>query len=393
MKNKYTSAQNIRFFFACLFFASISFEVFSPFVEDFSLSKMVALLYIGCSFMNFKGLLSVKSLGLPLFSIWTMFFLMVFSSILHLQMNRSCFDFTIFLNILMFWLLLNHHRLDPRVFQKGLIWFSVSAFIVSICYYLNIGVTIDEGRVMVFGENANSLGIKMGVASLLLLPYCLDHSPEKPLYKPWLLVMVIPMVSLSLATASRVSLLVLGMGLVLFVLLRKMKRKLMKFLWLLLGGLALWLCFQVVLKQELLMTRVERTIDEGSISGRDVIWQEYISLIKQYPALGVGFTGAEQYAIAVFQKAWSPHNVIIEVALYSGILGLIFFLIFLFGIFKDAWLYRKRKNIIGPLMTSMAILGLVLSGQALGVKLFWILAAYAISYRVITTTSIEKGVY
>ena len=54
---------------------------------------------------------------------------------------------------------------------------------------------------------------------------------------------------------------------------------------------------------------------------------------------------------------------------------------FLYNVFIDAWKYKKKKNNLGPLITSMAIVGMVLSGQALGVKLFWALAAYALSYR------------
>ena len=113
------------------------------------------------------------------------------------------------------------------------------------------------------------------------------------------------------------------------------------------------------------------------------MWTKYLDLIKEHPILGVGFTGADQYALREFGQARSPHNVIIEVALYSGVLGLACFLVFLFCLYRDAWLYRKKRNNLGPLITSMAIIGLVMSGQALGVKLFWTLAAYAISYSLV----------
>jgi O-antigen ligase len=382
-KPRYTPVQNIQFVLACLFFASLNFEVFSPIVPDFSVAKMAAFLYIGVLFLTPKKLFSTRNIGLPLVSVFAMFFLMVLSSIIHMQSNSSIFDTTLFLNIIMFWLLLNHHRRDPRVFHQGLLWFSISSFVVGLCYYLNIGVSIDESmRIVVFGENANGLGVKMGVGALFLFNYCLNHSLERPIYRPWLIVMSVPMVSLLLMTASRVALLVLASGAILFVLLRQTKRKFTKFIWLVLGLMALYIGYQIVLDQEVLMTRMEKTIDEGNVSGRDYIWEKYIELIKEHPVLGVGFTGAEQYALQVFGKARSPHNVIIEVALYSGVLGLACFLLFLFYVYRDAWLYRKKRNNLGPLITSMAILGLVLSGQALGVKLFWVLAAYAISYEV-----------
>lgn len=375
--------QNIQFFFACVFFASLNFEVFSPIIPNLSIAKMAAVLYMGALLLTPKNLFSVKKIKLPIGLAFAMFFLMVLSSIIHMQTNQSIFNTTLFLNIILFWLLLNHQRRDERVLYKGLFWFSVSSFIVGVFYFLNIGVTIDdEMRVVVFGENANGLGVKMGTGVLFLLSYTLCHSPEKPIYRPWLLFMTIPMVSLLLATASRVSILVLGSGLVLFVLFRPSKRNITKLLWLLIGIIALYYGYQIVLRQETLMNRMERTIDEGYVSGRDYIWEKYIDLIEEHPILGVGFSGADSYAMEVFGRIRSPHNVIIEVAVYSGVLGLTCFLLFLFCIYWDAWRNCKHRKDIGALITSMAILGLVLSGQALGVKLFWTLAAYAISYRI-----------
>ena len=137
------------------------------------------------------------------------------------------------------------------------------------------------------------------------------------------------------------------------------------------------------------MTRIEKTIEEGNVSGRDYIWSKYIDLIEEHPILGVGFTGADQYSYEVFGQVKSPHNVLIEVTLYSGVLGLACFLVFLFCLYRDAWLYSKRLHNLGPLITSLAAIGMVLSGQVLGDKLFWTLAAYAVSYSLVKTTSGE----
>ncbi|MCR4965146.1 MAG: O-antigen ligase family protein [Bacteroidales bacterium] len=384
MSKQYTTIQNIQYFFACLFFASLNFEVFSPFVEHFSVAKMAAFLYLGVSIFTPKSLFWVRDLKTPLISVWSMFFLMVLSSIIHVQNQRTVFDTTLFLNLIMFWLLLNHQRRDERVFNEGLLWFSVSSFVVGVFFFMGVGVSISEDmRVVVFGENANGLGIKMGVGTLFLMNYCLNHSKETRIYRPWLLLMAIPMVSLLLATASRVSILILGVGLVLFVILRSTKRKGLKPVWLILGIFVLYFGYHIVLKQEVLMMRMELTLEEGSTSGRDYIWAKYLDLIEQHPVLGVGFSGADSYALSTFGGALNPHNVFIEVALYSGLLGLVFFLVFVYCIYHDAWQFHKKENNLGPLVTSMAAAGMLLTGQALNVKLFWVLAAYAISYRLL----------
>ena len=240
-QNHRSIIENTQFFIACLYFASLNFEVFSPIVPNFSVAKMAALLYIFVSLLTPTKLLSTRNIKVPLFSLFAMFFLMILSSIIHMESNRSIFSTTLFLNIIMFWLLLNHQRRDGRVFHQGLLWFSVSSFVVGLCFYFGIGVSVDdELRMVVFGENANGLGVKMGVGALFLLNYCLNHTSNKLLYRPWLLVMVIPMLSLLFATASRVAIVVFALGVILFVLLRQTKRTFTKFLWLIVGLVALY---------------------------------------------------------------------------------------------------------------------------------------------------------
>ena len=392
MSEKYTSAQNIQYFFVCLFFASLNFEVFSPIVEKLSVAKMTAFLYIGVTILlTPQSIFSTQGIKTSLVSIWTMFFLMVLSSIIHLNINVSVFNTTIFLNIIMFWLLLNHCRRDERVFQEGVLWFSISSFFVGFFYLMNIGVTIDEDmRVAVFGENSNGLGVKMSAGAMFLVNYCLNHSKEKPICRPWLLVMLFPIVALLLSTASRTSVLVLGVGMLLFVLLRPTKKKSVKILWLLVGIVSLFYAYQIVLRQEVLMARFTRTIEEGSISGRDQIWEVYMRVVERHPILGVGFHGGDQKSIEAFGQVLSPHNVLIEVALYSGIFGLSFFLVFLFCVFKNAWLFLKMNQSVGPIMLSVIVVAVVLSGQALGSKLFWTISAYAISYGVLPVANANK---
>lgn len=381
-KTKHTFIQNIQYFFACLFFASLNFEVFSPFMPNFSIAKMAGLLYIGTSLLTPNKIFLTDNIRRPLYSACALYFLMVLSSIIHIEDNSSIFNTTMFLNIIMYWLLLNHRRRDERVFYEGLLWFSVSSCVVGICFFCGIGISIDEDmRIVVFDENANGLGIKMCVGALFLITYCLNHSLEKPIRKPWLLIMTVPMLALLFATASRTAFLVLASGIILFIFFRKTKKRINRLLWIIFGVIILFYGYQFVLQQEVLVKRMERTIDNGSLSDRDYIWAKYIELIKQHPILGVGFHGADRYAIQVFGEPKSPHNVLVETTVYSGLIGLSFFLVFLLFFFQDAWLYWKKLNYCGPLIISIALLGVVMSGQAFGMKLFWVVVAYANTYR------------
>lgn len=390
MKKSNSRIKNFQYFLACLFFASLNFEMFTPIVEGFSVTKMVAIVYLAGVMLTPYSMLSTNKIGVVVYSALAMFFVMVVSSVVYMYHNTVFFDTTIFLNIIVFILLLNHQRKDNRVFHKGFLWFSISCFVMGVLFYQGIGLTFDNiGRVRIFGDNSNATGIKMAVGILFLLNYCMEHPTiqeeeslkGKKIYKPWLLLLTIPMFMLLFGTASRTALLVLAMGSVLFVLLRQTGSNKTKFLSLVVGITALVVGYIFISKQVVVMTRMNDTIEEGNISGRDEIWDVYLPLIGKHPLLGTGFTGHYDYANSVLGQAMSPHNVLIEVALYSGIVGLFFFLVFLYNVFTCAWKYQKYLNNLGPLITSMAIVGMVLSGQALGVKLFWALAAYALSYK------------
>ena len=261
-------------------------------------------------------------------------------------------------------------------------WFALSCSVVGFLFLYRVGLTFDlAGRVRIFGDNSNATGIKMSVGILFLLDYCLNHYSGKKICKPWLLLLTLPMFSLMFATASRTALLVVALGSLLFVALRQSKQNASNNIWIFVGIVGIVVGYYVVSSQELIMMRMSTSLDEGNISGRDEIWNVYLDLIGQHPILGTGFTGHYDVATSVFGQAHSPHNVLVEVALYSGIIGLVFFLVLLYHIFKNAREYQKQMQILGPLITSMAIVGMVLSNQALGVKLFWTLAAYCISYR------------
>ena len=391
MNEKYDSIQNIQYFFVCLLFASLNFEFFAPFVDNFSVAMLVAIIYVLVSLLTpIKELFSLKNINKQIYSVFAMYILMVLSSIINA--NDSIFNTTIFLNIILFWLILNHCRRDNRVFKKGLLWFSISACSMGICYLNNIGVSIDAGmRVQMFGDNSNGIGIKMATGALYLINYCLNHSPQKHIYKPVYLLMLIPMLYLTYATASRTALLIIAIGCITFIILRPSKNKRLKITWLALGVFMLYIGYTMIQEQDVLISRMQTTIEDGNTSGRDYIWEKYFCLIAENPIIGVGFTGANNYAMQVFYQIKSPHNVLIEVLLYSGILGLLCFLSLIYYIFRDAWKFFKYFKDLGPLTTSITLLGIVLSGQALDVKLFWIFAAYTISYQVINKETVRNN--
>ena len=145
----------------------------------------------------------------------------------------------------------------------------------------------------------------------------------------------------------------------------------------------LFLLFPLIyfsLENEVLSSRINETLSQGdqALGGREIIWLNYISLFLSNPLFGYGFSGFQHEAYKLIGMVSSPHNVILEVLLYTGIFGTVFYIIFLFKIFYSAYLTQKNNNKILPILLIPSILAYVLANQALPVKFCWMLMAYII---------------
>ncbi len=371
-----TTIQRIQFFFACIFFASIPYENFSPFMENLSVAKIAFIPYMASLFTSPKDLFSRRDIKFSVNCVLFVFSMFVLSSIAN--MNNGIFNTSIFFNILMFWMLLNQYRRDTRLFSEGLIWYAISIFSIAVFSMMGIGVGIGvDGRVSVFDNNANELGIKAGAGFFIVLCYCLANTRDRAIYRPYMLLLLLPLLFLLLGSGSRTAVVFLVLGVAFFVYFKPSHGKYDKYIWLIIGFVCCIIGWQYLLTQDTLVDRFTKTIEEGDLSARDEIWGRYVERIEESPIIGYGFDGT-----TVNGRHSSPHNVFIEILLFSGILGLIPFLIFLYDGCKSAWLYLKKRDVILPCILMVACFGMLISQQALGVKSFWLIMAFAISYNI-----------
>jgi hypothetical protein len=122
------------------------------------------------------------------------------------------------------------------------------------------------------------------------------------------------------------------------------------------------------------------TIQERNLSGRDIIWRQIIPLIKSNAIFGVGSVGYNSYAQNVFGYIRSPHNVILELLCYTGIVGLALYSRFLLLICKKSLQIYRIKNLLLPILLLVPISGMLATSQILGVKMGWIIFAYIGAY-------------
>lgn len=107
-----------------------------------------------------------------------------------------------------------------------------------------------------------------------------------------------------------------------------------------------------------------------------MIWTGFFSVIGENPLIGNGLSGYDRLALEVFGAVYSPHNVLLEVFIYGGAIGLALYLNFLFKIFRASYkMYRDRAEII-PVLLLPTVLAFVIALQGLSEKTCWLLLAY-----------------
>lgn len=368
-----------------VFIFSVNFEVWDPFNTGgfFSIAKFTGFLYAASLIPKLKYFLALpKAITTFLNPIILFYLLLVVLNIFNIGNNTTSFLETSMLqNIILFWFLLNHERLNPGIIEKGFMGFLFGSLALAILYKFGIGVNAEVGgRVSIFGDNQNNIGIRMAISSLFLtyLIFKQNKNRKKLVFLAMLLT-YIPLIDLMINTGSRVSFISLSLGLMMFFLLYRTRAKILKPLILIVGVGLIYFIFQAALQTEVLGDRLAGAAEDGDLAGRDRIWSNIIPLIKDNFIYGVGRNGYIEYMTSNYGRVSSPHNVILEVLAYTGIIGLSIFLYFLFKAFNSSYVYyRKYKNLV-PLIFILPLTGLLLSGQILYTKIAWLIFAYAAS--------------
>jgi len=374
------------------FFFSLNFETlnFLNLNIDFLATKITISILLFISILNFKTFFSVKHFFRYLIPLLFYFILLTYISFINKSSSyREFFDFPFFLNILIFLILINSSRIKYEVLLRGLFIFALSTFFLSILYYLGFGFTetsVDlEGRASVFGMNQNLLGIHLCVSLLTLISIISENKLElgKERYS---LILIFPvLLGFMISTGSRLALLSLISGIFIFVFFNKNIKTKQKILVVFVSSFAFLAFWQLFLKNSLVVGRLLDTVNDGDLAYRDVIWGSLLNVFSNNFIFGVGRTG---YAMIV--GGTSPHNVLIEVLCYTGIIGLFFFILFVLSIVSNAYKRIKKDRELLPMALVIPILGMILSGQIFGPKIFWALFAYIAGSISITNKSYKN---
>ena len=372
--------------------------------RTWSLGTLAGMLYIVSMFPDITWIPKIKRFGKYILNPIYFAILLTGMNLLNINYdNTPIVPMTMFLCCLLFYFLLLHGGLDQRAFKSCLNGLGVGCILMAICFLLGFGVTVgDDMRLVMFGENANELGIYMCLGSMIIFnEWILNDSLKLKAFRYIFLAAYIPILVLLFVTGSRVAFLSFLMSFILIVCLyktRNRRRKVFTILVTILVGVAL---FKFLLASDsIIIQRLLMTTEEGNLSGRDDIIKDLWPYVAQNYLFGVGQTGyvnisrlalGKTSVIGGITYGFSPHNVLIEILLYTGVVGLLLYSRFWYKVFKSAYYVYIAEYDRLSLLLLIPIAGCILSGQILTAKWAFVIYAYVIMNNVTTNRLTHKN--
>jgi|WetSurSiteA1Bulk_404760.scaffolds.fasta_scaffold05189_2 O-antigen ligase len=360
-------------------------------IGSISIPKIIALGLVFISLFRIGQSFSISTLKRFLIPVF-LFSLSLFISYL---INYEGYDisfrllFMIIQNIVFFWIVANILKNNPEAGYKVLLSLNLAIFVSALLFMLGIGVEITEGRLTIFSENANRLGMFSIFSILFIISNVFENKQHLGSSRYLLLTLTIPLANMAAQTGSRSTYIGLLLTIALYFVLKSKSKFSLKIVYFFLGGVALFALNSYLMTFDVLSERMNSFYSEGNLSGRDVIWQFVMTRIMEKPIFGVGINGYTNIISELYGSFFSPHNVFLEIFAYSGLLGLLIFLYFIFQMVREGYYINKYDNYLMPLLYLVLILFVFLSGQALNLKAFWIIYAYLVTCR----SNITKSAY
>ena len=389
---------NIRRVIIFLYGISICFGTFAlgGSSRNFTISFILAILYIPLILLDPRqGLWNVirkyKSYILPMFFFMVLIFIMnVFNAN---EYDVPMIPISIVSCFLFFIVMLLHNEYDNQAVHYCICGFCVGAIILSVLFLLDIGVYVEQGimldeeeRMSMFGQNQNELGLIMVCGITLVLMAILKDRLRIGFARYLLILPTLSMMSLLLASASRAAFTSLVLIVILIILCHRTNGCFSQILFF---AVSIGLCLyglSYIETSEVMYERIMLTLKEGNTSGRTEIWEALLPRLIETPIFGVGQTGYADVAhkelvgvtSVMHESGYSPHNVLIEVFAYTGIVGLSLVLIFWTRIVRDSMNIFKKLGNLMPLLLLIPIGIYILTGQILTDKLAWLIYAFII---------------
>jgi len=363
----------IQFYLVCIYIFILNFERVY-FLPDFFFSKISIALMILVSVLRFKKTFSIsKQLKYILPMIIIYFMIIVNNYLFRSDSYNEIFHIPFLLNIIVFIIITNVFSENENLFNNLFRVFSISTVLTSLCFIFGIGVDYLDGRLSVFMINSNILGVHAVICLFVIIRRFFDNKIKllDIIFSPLLLLLVVE-------TVSRSAFLLLFISVIYILFYSGRLTTYKRFYSIFIFIIIIPLLFSYIL-DSFIFERFYSTFIEGDLSARDLVWSKLYNAFEDNFVFGFGQNGyynlTELFGFSQ-NGGISPHNVFLEVFLYTGIIGLMLYTYFVFKTIRFSLIVKNVLDDITPLFFATIIFILSISGQILEQKLPWILLSY-----------------
>jgi O-antigen ligase len=298
--------------------------------------------------------------------------------------------------VLLFWVGTNLMRVHAMA--EAALWsFVAGCAVIGLMNFFGIAsqtvVSDLTSRQIVFGQDANRLGGNMGLGLLMLMTLVFKPHLSMVRFQTVLGTAVAFVLAKSLMLAgSRGAITAVGVGVLAYALrasdARSFSRQVGVML-LVVAALSL-----VIYRSDSMMKRYGRTLNEGSLSGREALYPEAWEMFRERPLLGwgpidhnyelglrtAGFELGEKNADGrseVLNR--DTHNLVLDVLTSVGLIGALPLFVCIAVCLISAWNARAGAAGTAPLVLSITMLALSMDTNWSASKQGWLIYAYAVA--------------
>jgi O-antigen ligase len=272
-------------------------------------------------------------------------------------------------------LFLDHHAVSGALFSFATACATASGMVLT-----GLAQNPEEaGRLYAFGSNPNLYAELLGVGVLVAIGLGHIRQRRGVVRLPIIWGMALIILVVIARSGSRGQTLGLAAGLVVFILRRG--NWVVKLRNVALMAIIAGVAYYFFSHADVLQTRWLETWQSGGSSGRDVIYSESWAMVCERPILGWGGAATRELAnrLHVAGAMRSPHNHVLGMLMFTGLVGSIPYFWAYFKVLRCAWRARRGMENVLPLAIFVTLfIGDAISGELPG-KLHWTFFAYMLA--------------
>ncbi|MEY8020102.1 O-antigen ligase family protein [Muriicola sp. SD30] len=360
---------------------SVTFEKWDPFqlVGTISVTFITTILYLASWVpligRNFR-FAPFKRFVIPLLLLIVVGFICSALNSEYVTELKYAYNYRTLLLIVLMTFIAAHLYCKPKTSPIVLNTYVASMLLVFLLVSLGNGVTFENGRLLLFGENPNIMGAKASLAFLIAISKLINKFSIKRFII--IIAICIPFISLVATSASRGAFVSMFLGLTVLLYFREISA-FKKWALIVFAALASGMLITYLLETNPLMAeRFLATVEKGE-TGRNVLWDAAFNIIQDNIIIGSGFEGVRPRMFAYSGINLNPHNIFLYIFIACGLPGIILFLIFLYRLTKLLLAHFKQVgDSLNLVIFVIVIFNMSKQGGSIGKILFWFFFAVLI---------------